>query len=179
MPNEKEKGDGSSCVPVRSRKVFEPLEFFGYVLGRDHAVAHEVMNLKLCLLVSVDPEPTKQFIDVTEGALHEHLHERYEVRAIKCCCSFCNKPRHLLGIQNSELGVLRHQLPTVGRPRSHSIGGGVIHSEVCMSSRPLEIVLFFEEASEELLGIGGELLDGLVFIGDKLCGNKVLLSWSL
>ena len=48
-----------------------------------------------------------------------------------------------------------------------------------MSSRFLEAVLLFQEESKELLGIGGELLNGLVLIGDELCSNKVLFSWSL
>ena len=144
MPNEKEEGDGSSCVLVHSQKVFELLEFCRYirrellhVLGREHAMAREVMNLKLCLLVSADPEPRRGFIDVREVALHEHLHERHELRAIECCCSFCNKPRHSLKVQDSKLEVLGRQLPTFGRPRSHPVGGGIVRSEVPMSSRPL------------------------------------------
>ena len=123
MPNEKEEGDGSSFVLVHSQKVFEPLEFCRYVhgellhvLGCTHAVACKVMNLKLCLLVSADPELGGQFFDVGEVALYEHLHERHEVRAIKCCCSFCDKPRHLSEVQDSwistpiRLGVVSYSL---------------------------------------------------------------------
>ena len=114
-----------------------------------------------------------------EVALHERLHERHEVRAVKCCCSFCNKPRYLSKVQDSKLEVLRHQLPTIGGPRAHTVGGGIIRFEVHTSSMPLEIVLLSEKESKELLSIGGELLDGLILIRDKLCSNKVLLSWSL
>ena len=71
MPNEKEEGDGSCCVPVRRQKVFEPLKFCKYVheellqvLGREHAMARKVMNLKLCFLISADLEPGGRFIDV-------------------------------------------------------------------------------------------------------------------
>ena len=171
MTNEKKKGDGSSCVPVRSRKVFEPLELRGYVrgellhvLGRQHAVASKMMNLKLYLLVSANPEPGGQFIDVREVPLHEHLHERHEVRVVKCCCSFCNKPKHSLEVQDSKLEVFGRQLPTVGGPRSHLIGGDIVCSEVRTRSRPLETPLLSEEEIKELLGIGGGLFDGLVLI---------------
>ena len=142
-------------------------------------MASEVMNLKLCLLVSVDPEPGGQFIDVREVTLHEHLHERHEVRVVECCCFLCDKPKHSSKVQDSKLEVFGHQLPTVGRPRSHPIGSGVVRSKVRTSSMPLETILLFEEESKELLGIGRELLDGLVLIRVKFCGNKVLLSWSL
>ena len=111
-----------------------------------------------------------------EVALDEHLHERHEVRAIKCYCSFRNKSRHSLEVQDCELEVFGRQLLIFGRLRSHPVEGGVVCSEVCTSSSPLKIVLLSKEESKELLGIGGELLDGLVLIRDKLCGNKVLLS---
>ena len=112
MTNEKEMGDGSSCVPVRSRKVFEPLKLCRYVrgelhvLGHQHAVAREMMNLKLYLLVSANPKPDGQFIDVKEVPLHEHLHEWHEVRVVKCYCSFCDKPKHSSEVQDSELEFL-------------------------------------------------------------------------
>ena len=106
------------------------------------------MNLKLCLLVSTDPKLDGRFIDVREVTLHEHLHERHEVRAVKCYCFFCDKSKYSLEVQDSELEVLGHQLPTIGRLRSHSIGGGIIRSKVRMSSKPLETVLFSEEESK-------------------------------
>ena len=132
-------------------------------------MACEVMNLKLCLLVSANLEPDGRFIDVREVALHEHFLEWHEVKAVKCCCFFCDKPKHSSEVQDRELEVLRRQLPIVGGPRSHPIGGGVVCSkvrtsnrhleivllsEVRTSSRPLETVLLSEEESKELLGIG-------------------------
>ena len=88
--NEKQEGDESSSIPVRRRKVFELLEFSGYVrgellyiLGHEHAVVCKLMNLKLCLLISADPEPCGQFIDVGEVPLHEHFHEWHEVWVVK------------------------------------------------------------------------------------------------
>ena len=186
VPNEEQEGDGSSGVPVCCRKVLQPLKFSGYVGGEllnilchEHAVAHELMKLKLCLLISADPEPRGRFIDVGEVRLHEHIHERHEVRVVKGCCSLCDKPKNLMEVQDCELEVLRRQLPTVGRPRSHPIGGGIVHFKVHASGRFLEVVLLSQEESKKLLRIGGELLNGLVLIGDELCSNKVLLSWSL
>ena len=186
MPNEEHEGDGSSSISVRRQKVLQPLEFSGYVrgellnvLGREHAVARELMKLKLCLLVAADPEPRGRFIDVGEVRLHEHLHERHEVRVVKGCCSLCYKPRNSKEVQDCELQVLRRQLPTVGGPGSHPIRGGIVRSKVRASGRFLEVVLLSQEESKELLGVGGELLNGLVFIGGELCNNKVLLSWSL
>ena len=186
MPNEKHDGDGSSGVPMRCRKVLQPLEFSGYVrgellyiLGREHAVARELMKLKLYLLVTTDPEPRRRFIDVGKVPLHEHVYERYEVRVVKGCHSLRDKPRNSAEVQDCELHVLRRQLPTVGGRGSHPIGGGIIGSEVRTSSRSLEVVLLSQEKSEELLSIGGELLNGLVLIGGELCGNKELFSWSL
>ena len=97
---------------MHHEKVFEPLEFCRYVhgellhvLGREHAMAREVMNLKLCILVSVDLEPCGWFIDVEEVALHE----QHEVRALQCCCFLYDKSR-LLSL-DSELQVLGRQLP--------------------------------------------------------------------
>ena len=62
VPNEEQEGDGSSSIHVRHRKVFQPVEFSGYVcgellnvLGREHAVARELMKLKLCDSVSLSP----------------------------------------------------------------------------------------------------------------------------
>ena len=186
MPNEEQEGDGSSGIPVHRRKVLQPLEFSGYVGGellnilrRKHTVAHKLMKLKLCLLISVDPEPRGRSIDVGEVRLHEHIHERHEVRIVKGCCSLCNKPRNSTEVQDCELEVLRRQLPIVGGPRSHPIGGGIIGSKVRTSGRFLEVVLLSQEESKELFGIGRELLNGLVLIGDEFCNNKVLLSWSL
>ena len=186
MPNEEQEGDGSSGVPVCHWKVLQPLEFSGYVGGellnilcREHALSWELMKLKLCLLISADPEPRGRFINVGEIRLHEHIHERYEIRVVKGCCSLCDKPRNSTKVQDCELEVLQRQLPTVGGPRSHPIGGGIIGSKVRTSGRFLEVVLLSQEESKELLGIGRELLNGLVLIGDELCSNKVLLSWSL
>ena len=171
---------------MRCRKVLQPLEFSVYVGGellnilrREHVVARELMKLKLCLLISADPEPRRRFIDVGEVRLHEHVHERHEVRIVKGCCSLCDKPRNSTEVQDCELKVLRRQLPTVGGPRSHPIVEGIIGSKVRASGRFLKVVLLSQEESKELLGIGGELLNGLVLIGDELCSNNVLLSWSL
>ena len=137
------------------------------------------MKLKLCLLIAADSEPCGRFIDVGKVPLHEHVHERHEVRVVKGCRSLCNKPRNSSEVQDCELQVLRRQLPTVGGPGSHPIGGGIIGSEVRTSSRFLEAVLLSQEKSKELLGVGEELLNGLVLIGGELCGNKELFSWSL
>ena len=171
------------CV---ARKVLQPLEFSRYVGGellnvlcREHAVARELMKLKLYLLISADPEPRMRFIDVGEVLLHEHIHERHEVRIVKGCCFLCDKPRNSTEVQDCELEVLRRQLPTIGGPRSHPIRGGIVCSKVRASGRFLEVVLLSQKESKELLRIGGELLNGLVLIGDELCSNKVLLSWSL
>ena len=113
MPNEKQEGERSSGVPMRRRKVLVPLKFSGYVrgeplhiLGREHAVAYKLMKLKLCLLISADPEPHGRFIDVGEVPLHEHVHERHEVRVVKGCCSLCNKPRNSSEVQDCTLEVL-------------------------------------------------------------------------
>ena len=186
MPNEEQEGDGSSGIPMRRWKVLQPLEFSGYdggellnILCREHAMACELMKLKLCLLISADPEPRGRLIDVGEVCLHEHIYERHDVRVVKGCCSLCNKPRNSMEVQDYELEVLRHQLPTVGGPRSHPIEGCIIDSKERTSNRFLEVVLLSQEESKELLGIGGELLNGLVFIGDELCSNKVFFFWSL
>ena len=99
---------------MRPQKVLQLLEFSGYVggellnvLGREHAVARELMKLKLSLLVSTDPEPRGRFIDVGEVRLHEHIHERHEVRVVKGCCSLCDKSRNSTKVQDCELQVLR------------------------------------------------------------------------
>ena len=142
-------------------------------------MVRELMKLKLCLLIAADPEPRGRFIDVEEVPLNEHVHERHEVRVVKGCRSLCDKPRNSSKVQDCELEVLRCELPTVGRPRSHPIGGCIIGSEVRTSSRFLEVVLLSQEKNEELLGVREELLNGLVLIGDELCSNKLLFSWSL
>ena len=105
MPNEEQKGDGSSSIPVRRWKVLEPLEFPEYVrgellhiLGCEHAMARELMKLKLCLLISADPEPRGWFINVGEVPLHKHVYERHEVRVVKGCRSLCDKPRNSLEV---------------------------------------------------------------------------------
>ena len=69
--------------------------------------------------------------------------------------------------------------PNCWRARIPSDRGGIIGSEVRTSSRFLEVVLLSQKRSEELLGVGGELLNGLVLIEGELCGNKELFSWSL
>ena len=139
-------------------------------------MAYELMKLKLCFLIATDPEPRGQFIDVGGVPLHEHAYERHEVRVVKGCRSLCDKPKNSSEVQDCELEVLRHQLPTVGRPRSHLIGRGIICSKVRTSSRSLEAVLLSQEESKELLVVGGELLNGLVLIRGELCSNKVLFS---
>ena len=90
MSNEKQEGDGSSSIPVHRQKVFELLEFSGYIrgellyiLGCEHAVARKLMKLRLCFLISADPEPRGRFIDVGEVSLHEHFHEWHEVWVVK------------------------------------------------------------------------------------------------
>ena len=105
MPDEEQEGDGSFGVPVSRWKVLEPLEFPEYVcgellhvLGREHAMARELMKLELCLLVSADPEPRGGFINVGEVPLHEHVHERHEIRVVKGCRSLCNKPKNSLKV---------------------------------------------------------------------------------
>ena len=75
--------------------------------------------------------------------------------------------------------MLRCGLPASQRLGSQAVGGGVVCTEVCLTSKSVEVPVVPQEGLEELLRIRGEFVNGLVLAHYLLGSGKELIPWSV